>query len=113
MEMMIHLDADIFDIVKNGKKNIEGRLNDEKRRMLHIGDKLIFLKRPEEKEKIEAIVEDLIYYDSFEEMIKDYEVENVYLSGYSKKDYIELLKRFYTDEEQAKYGVVAIKFRKI
>lgn len=113
MEMVVHLDADIFDVVLNGTKTVEGRVNDEKRRMLKVGDKLIFLKRPDEIERIEAIVEDLVYYDSFKDMIKDYDIESVYLPGYSKEYYIELLKRFYSDEEQAKYGVVAIKFRKI
>lgn len=31
MEMIIHLDSDIFDIVKNERKNVEIRLNDEKK----------------------------------------------------------------------------------
>ena len=32
MEMMVHLHPDIFEIVKSGTKDIEVRLNDEKRR---------------------------------------------------------------------------------
>ena len=111
MEMVVHLDADIFDVVLNGTKTVEGRVNDEKRRQLKVGDKLIFLKRPDDVEKIEAIVEDLVYYDNFRSLIKDYNIEDVYLPGYTKEYYVELLKRFYTDEEQAKYGVVAIKFK--
>ena len=42
MEMKFHLHSDVFDIVKDGKKDIEVRLNDEKRRCLNIGDTLIF-----------------------------------------------------------------------
>ena len=113
MEMIIHLDADVFETVDKGFKNVEGRVNDEKRRKLSIGDKLIFLKRPDEVEKIEAIVEDLIYYKDFNEMIKDYSMKEIYLEDYSKDYYIDLIKRFYTDEEINKYGVVAIKFKKI
>lgn len=113
MEMIIHLDADVFETVDKGFKNVEGRVNDEKRRKLSIGDKLIFLKRPDEVEKIEAIVEDLIYYKDFNEMIKDYSMKEIYLEEYSKDYYIDLIKRFYTDEEINKYGVVAIKFKKI
>ena len=45
MEMNIHLDSDIFDIVKNKSKDVEIRLNDLKRRKLNVGDTLIFLKR--------------------------------------------------------------------
>ena len=113
MEMIIHLDADVFETVDKGFKNVEGRVNDEKRRKLSIGDKLIFLKRPDEVEKIEAIVEDLVYYKDFNEMIKDYSMKEIYLEDYSKDYYIDLIKRFYTDEEINKYGVVAIKFKKI
>lgn len=113
MEMIIHLDPDIFEVVEKGLKNVEGRVNDEKRRKLKIGDKLIFFKRPDDIEKIEAIVEDLKYYTNFKEMIKDYTMEEIYSIDYPKDYYLELIKRFYTDEEQRKYGVVAIKFKKI
>lgn len=113
MEMIIHLDADVFETVDKGFKNVEGRVNDEKRQKLKIGDKLVFLKRPDEIEKIEAIVEDLVYYKDFQEMIKDYSMKEIYLEDYSKDYYIELIKRFYSDEEINKYGVVAIKFKKI
>ena len=113
MEIIIHLDADVFETVDKGFKNVEGRVNDEKRRKLSIGDKLIFLKRPDEIEKVEAIVEDLVYYKDFNEMIKDYSMKEIYLEDYSKDYYIDLIKRFYTDEEINKYGVVAIKFKKI
>lgn len=111
--MIIHLDEDIFEVVKNGTKNIECRLNDEKRRLLKIGDKLVFLKRPDDVEKIEAIVEDLKYYDNFNEIIKDYTIEEVYMKGYTKEEFIKLLERFYTNEDQNKYGVVAIKYKKV
>jgi len=113
MEMIIHLDADVFETVDKGFKNVEGRVNDEKRQKLKVGDKLIFLKRPDEIEKIEAVVEDLVYYKDFYEMIKDYSMKEIYLEEYSKDYYINLIKRFKNNEEINKYGVVAIKFKKI
>ena len=113
MEMIIHLDSDVFETVDKGSKNVEGRLNDEKRQQLKIGDKLVFLKRPDNQEKINAIVEDLVYYKDFNEMVEDYSMEEIYLKSYSKDYYLELIKRFYSDEEIKKYGVVAIKFKKI
>ena len=113
MEMIVHLDSEIFDVVNKGIKCVEGRLNDEKRRKLHVGDKLIFLKRPDDIDKIEAIVEGLSYYNSFKDMVKDYTIEELYLSGYSKEDYLNILKRFYSCDEEKQYGAAAIKFRKI
>jgi ASC-1-like (ASCH) protein len=111
--MIIHLDSDIFDVVLNGTKTVEVRVNDEKRRKLKVGDKLIFLRRPDEIDKIEAIVEELITYDNFEEMVKNYKIEELYLKDYTKEEFLNLIKRFYSDEEINKYGVVAIRFKKL
>ena len=111
--MIIHLDEDIFEVVRSQTKNVEVRVNDEKRRKLKIGDKIVFLKRPEEKEKIEAIIENLTYYTDFNELVKDYTIEEIYIEGYTKEEFLNLLKRFYSDEEINKYGTVAIKFKKI
>ena len=37
MEMTVHLHKEVFDIVKNGVKNVEVRLNDSKRQKLKVG----------------------------------------------------------------------------
>ena len=113
MEMIIHLDSDVFKVVASGKKCVEARVNDEKRRKLKVGDKLIFLKRPDDIERIEATVLELNYYSNFREMVNYYDIENLYLKSYTKEKFLKLLERFYTEEEQNKYGVVAIKFRKL
>ena len=63
--MNIHLDEDIFEVVKNETKTVEVRVNDEKRRKLQVGDKITFLKRPDDIEKIDAVIERLSYYDNF------------------------------------------------
>lgn len=110
MKMKIHLDSDIFDIVKKGTKDIEVRLNDEKRKNLQIGDTLIFLKRPLEDESIIKKVKALEYYNSFDELVGHYKMKRIYLEGCSKENYLKLMGRFYTKEEQDKYGVVAIIF---
>ena len=109
--MTIHLDSDLFEIVKRGTKNIEARVNDEKRKRLKIGDRITILKRPEDIEQITAIIEDLIYYDNFVDLVADYTIEELYLNKYTKEEYLDLLKKFYSDEEIKQYGTVAIKFR--
>ena len=109
--MLIHLDEDIFENVKHGIKKVEVRVNDEKRRKLKVGDKIIFLKRPDDIERIDAIVEDLAYYNNFKDLVDDYTMEELYLKDYSKEEFLSLLKRFYSDDEINKYGTVAIKFK--
>ena len=112
MEMKVHLHADVFEIVKQGKKDIEVRINDEKRRQLKVGDTLVFLKRPNDDEEIRAKVVALEYYDYFHNLVDHYDMERIYLKGYTKEQYLDEMKRFYTMEEQEENGVVAILFEK-
>ena len=113
MEMVIHLHPEVFDIVKSGMKDVEIRVNDEKRRNLNIGDSLVFLKRPDEVEKISAKVTNLLYFKDFLDVVNYYDMERIYLKDTTKDEYVELMKKFYSDEEVNKYGVVAIEFEKI
>jgi ASC-1-like (ASCH) protein len=106
--MVSHLEADIFDLFKNGKKDIEVRVNDEKRRNIKIGDKITFLKRPDEIEKLETTVVDLNYYSNFEELVNFYDIKRLYYPNYTKENYLNDLGKFYSKEEQIEYGVVAI-----
>ena len=39
-------------------------------------------------------------------------MKRLYLESYTKEMWLNEMKRFYSDEEQAKYGVVAIGFNK-
>jgi ASC-1-like (ASCH) protein len=112
MEMKVHLDSDIFDIVRNGSKDVEVRLNDEKKQQLKVGDTLIFLKRPLNDEEIKARVIGLDYYDDFSSLVENYEMKRLYLDNCSKEDYLKLMNKFYPLEEQKEYGAVAIRFKK-
>ena len=109
--MEFHLDSDIFDIIVNKDKDVEIRLNDEKRRKLKIGDTLVFLKRPDDIESISATITNLVYFNSFIDVTNYYDMKRIYLEETTKDEYINLMKKFYSDEEVSKYGVVAIEFK--
>lgn len=113
MEMIFHLHPDIFLLVKDGKKDVEVRLNDEKRQKLKVGDKLVFLKRPDEVEKVEAVVEELKYFNNFFEVADYYTMERIHRPELTKDEYVNDMQRFYSEEEQNKYGVVCIKYKKV
>ena len=102
MEMIVHLHKEIFDIVKDGVKDVEIRLNDEKRKRLSVGDTLIFINRGDENEKIKAKVNNLVYFNDFTESVNYYKMEKIYLKGTTQKEYLNLMKKFYSDEEQEK-----------
>ena len=112
MEMKVHLHKEVFDIVKDGIKDVEVRLNDEKRRQLKVGDKLIFISRGNYTDQITAIVKKLVYFKDFVEVTKAYEMKRIYLEDTSLDEYLELMSQFYSKEEQEEYGVVEKKKKK-
>lgn len=108
--MQIHLDPEIFELVKNGTKNVEARVNDEKRQRIMIGDKIEVLKRPEETEILWVRVTNLVHCKDFADLAARYPIERLYSPLFTKEEYLALFPKFYTEEEIAKYGTVAIEF---
>jgi len=109
----LRLDEDIFEIVKNGTKRVEVRLYDEKRKLMKKGDKLTFYKRPLEEEKLDTKIIEINKFDNINNLLEKYEMKEIYIDGFEKVEFIELLERFYSKEEQEKYGFVAIEFEVI
>ena len=112
MGMTVHLHKEVFDIVKNGVKDVEVRLNDSKRQKLKVGDKLIFISRANDSDRIEAEVKKLVYFKDFVEVTKNYDMKRIYLEDTTLDEYLELMNKFYSKEEQKEYGVVVIEFHK-
>ena len=95
-----------FNMIKSGDKTIEMRLNDEKRRLINVGDKIEFQNR---------ITLDIIYckvvklhkYDNFYELYKHFNKKELGYKENEKASYTDMDK-YYSNEEQNKYGVVGI-----
>lgn len=98
-----------FNLIKNGKKIYEIRLNDEKRQQINVGDIIVFKKESNLVEKIDTIVNDLIHFKSFEEMAKTLPLEKVGFSSKTVEEVVEIYHEFYSEEDEKKYGIVAIK----
>ena len=99
-----------FDYFLNGTKRIEIRLNDEKRKLLNIGDEIEFTNITN-GEKLSVDIINLHKYPSFEELYKHFDKVEM---GYNKDEPAEPkdMEAYYSKEEQNKYGVLGIKIRK-
>lgn len=64
----MRLNEEPFYMIANDIKDIEYRLNDEKRQQIQIGDTITFYKRSLKKEIIKVLVIDLKYYKNLLEM---------------------------------------------
>lgn len=98
-----------FNLIKDGKKIYEIRLNDEKRQQINVGDIVVFKKEPNLVEKIDTIVNDLIHFKSFEEMANALPFEKVGFLNRTVEEVVDAYHEFYSEEDEKKYGIVAIK----
>ena len=98
-----------FNAIKNGEKDIELRLNDEKRRLVNIGDTIIFTNL-DTNEELKVIVTNLYKYDTFEELFNAFDHRRF---GLSDNDSSITMNDFYSKEEQEKYGALGIEIKLI
>ena len=106
----MNLDSEPFRMMKNGQKTIELRLNDDKRKNLQIGDKIVFENRCS-GETLCVEVKALHLFSSFEEL---YQNLSLLKCGYSDENVLsashEDMKQYYSTEDEEKFGVVGIEF---
>lgn len=111
MKHEMKLNNEPFECIKNGTKTIELRLNDEKRKLLTVGDYIEFTNRVT-NEKLLVEVINLFKYNSFEELYKHFNKIEI---GYSINEEANPkdMENYYSKEEQEKYGVLGIKIKKL
>ena len=100
-----------FELIKNGTKAIELRLNDEKRQLLNIDDIIVFENRST-NEIIHTRVVNLHKYNSFEELYKHFDKISLGYSEDEEANYKDM-EKYYLPSEQEKYGVVGIEIKLI
>ena len=102
-----------FEKIKRGIKTIELRLYDEKRQRIKVGDKITFTNATT-GEKLVATVKKLHLFNSFEKL---YQTLPLLKCGYTPNDLNTAtptdMDKYYSKEEQQKYGVVGIEIEVI
>lgn len=98
-----------YNLIKSGEKIYEGRLWDEKRSLIKVGDILRINKEPLIDEFLDAEVVDLVKFKSFEEMAGVLPSKEIGFDGCSPNEIANEYHKFYSIEQEEKYGVVAIK----
>lgn len=111
MKHIMRLNNEPFESIKNGTKTIELRLYDDKRRLLNIGDTIEFINRINEDTILTKVIK-LHIYKNFREL---YNYFNKISLGYkeSEEKNPDDMYKYYSEEEQNKYGVVGIEIKLI
>lgn len=106
------LNSSPFNMIKSGEKTIELRLNDEKRRLLNIGDEIEFVNTEDDKLKLLAKITAIHHFKSFEELYKSLPLLKC---GYTQNDIATAkasdMDIYYSKEKQSKYGVLGIEIK--
>ncbi len=105
-QMKLHTEP--FKMIKSGEKTIELRLYDEKRQKIKIGDEIVFINNIS-GEALKKRVCGLHIFASFDEL---YSALPLLRCGYTEQNLSEAkaadMEKYYSIEEQTKYGVVGI-----
>jgi ASC-1-like (ASCH) protein len=109
MEHKMRLVDFAFKAIKNKEKDIEVRLNDEKRRLINIGD-IIEFEHVDTKEIIKVEVINLYKFKTFKELFNKFDNKRI---GFNDSDDYTIMDQFYTKEEQEKYGALGIEVKLI
>lgn len=92
-----------FDLICAGKKTIELRMYDEKRKAIQIGDKIEFTNQDK---KCLVDVKGFVRAQTFAELFKFVDVEKTGLETVEKA--VNIMQEFYDIDYQNKIGVVGI-----
>lgn len=109
----MHLDREPFREIKTGVKTIELRLNDEKRRKIRVGDRILFTDNSDRTDTLEAEVVALHPFRDFRELYANLPLEKC---GYTDAEAVrnarpEDMSAYYPVELQQTYGVLGIELR--
>lgn len=104
----LHLDPSPFNKILSGRKTVESRLNDEKRRGFAAGDQLVFINRENNAEILAAITA-LHHFLTFKELFTNLPTEK--FANESPEALLQEINQFYSTEDEQRGGVVGIEFK--
>lgn len=103
-----------FQAIMKGKKNIELRLNDEKRQQIQEGDQIVFKLFDSDEKEITATVDTLYHAESFAELFSAHSLYGCgFKAGTDVAAAVKSMRKYYTEEEEQKYGVLGIQLSDI
>ncbi|MBU4217056.1 ASCH domain-containing protein [Candidatus Parcubacteria bacterium] len=94
--------------VVDGQKTVEGRLNRGKFAALEVGD---VMEMNDERTPFVVVAKNV--YPTFREMLETEGIANVLPDQYDLDRGVDVYRKFYSEEEEKEFGVVALRIKKI
>lgn len=109
MRHEMHLRETPFHEIKSGKKTVEIRLYDEKRRKIKIGDEINFTLN--EHEAVLTEVANLHRFSTFDDLFASPLRDKCGMPEISAEECKARMRVYYSNEQEARYGVLAIEIK--
>lgn len=108
----MHVNDEVFNLIKKGTKTVELRLYDVKRRSLMVGETII-LENRKTGDKINVLIKALKRFPSFKELYDSYPDKIMLGYGEGVEAKPEDMEKYYSKEDILKYGVLAIEMENV
>ena len=100
-----HCDNPWFDLIKSGKKKVEGRLANGCWKEIKIGEYMTFYN---EQQKVCRRVTDKVFYETFEGMLIYEGISNVLPGIFDIGKGVKVYRKYFSEDDEKAYGVVAV-----
>lgn len=100
--------GEYFQAIKEGRKTVEVRLNDEKRRKINVDDTIEFILMPEQNDRLRVKVTEIRQYDTFQAMYQDIPFRDFDCESWTMEEMIKGTYQIYSPEQEKYWGTLAI-----
>jgi len=105
----LKLATEPFSAIVAGKKIIESRLYDDKRKKIELGDTIIFTNRENPSQTVNVQVVGLLRYKTFKDLFSNNEPTK--FGGPDKEWLLSQIHEFFSEEDERVDGVIGIQFK--
>ena len=111
MQYKMNIDDIYFQLVRNGQKKHEYRLNDEKRQQIQVGDEILLVNNLDSSQTFLVTVKDIKVYKDWRSALLNTYKEDFFGVYNSLEETLEACDKFYSQKDVKKYGIVVYKLK--
>ena len=104
-----HLPTETMGRIASGRKQIESRINDAKRRSFAVGDKIIFIDNDDESRRITVTISALHLYPTFFDLFASRDI--ALFDEPDPATALAKIREFYSEQDEKENGVVGIEVK--
>jgi ASC-1-like (ASCH) protein len=110
----MRLNKEPFRRIMEGEQTIEVRLFDEKRQKLQVGDDIEFSMMDSPEERFTVKIVGLFRFPSFRDLYSSLDPRMLgHPEGIGLEEQLSRIRKYYSEDEEIKYGVLGIQIRVI